>query len=113
MRTLFLLIAVLAVLGLCVAPAVATSAAVGAVSGVVVDHAGNAVPGAHVAIRIQDINGHVFDARTLSDRHGHFTFRPVPAGHGAVGARARGVGQGRTPVRVLPGQETRVRIVLL
>ena len=109
----YLLLVVLAVAGLALAPSLdAAGSHHGALGGMVVDAAGNPVPGAVVEVEVHTPSGHTFHARTHSDPRGRFIFRHVPAGPGVVKAHKRGVGRGRVRGQVIAGQLVRARIGL-
>ena len=113
MKNLIRLFLVLAVATLALPTTEAQAAAhhpTGAIAGKVLDSAGNAVKGATVVIEITDRHGNVFTARMKTDRHGKFGMRKVPVGRGTVKAHKRGVGHGKTRVRVEKDKLTRVKI---
>jgi carboxypeptidase family protein len=115
MRSLISLFLVVSVTFLGLAQADATAAAnqpTGSVAGLVVDSAGNPVPGARVEMEIRTANGHVFRARTHTDRNGHFGIRQVPEGHGRIRSAKRGVGRGHSRLMVRARHTTRVKITL-
>jgi protocatechuate 3,4-dioxygenase beta subunit len=110
--SLFLVVSV-AFLGLAQTDANAASRHnTGSVVGIVVDSAGNPIEGARVEMEIQTANGHKFQARTHTDRNGHYGFRHVPEGRGQIRANKRGVGRGHARFGVRAGHTTRVKITL-
>ncbi len=82
----------------------------GAITGKVVDSAGNPVRGATVDLQINMRNGNVFHARMKTDRDGKFSMRKVPVGRGVVKAHKQGVGHGKQRVKIEKDKLTRVRI---
>lgn len=74
----------------------------------VCDPDGKAVPGARVEVRW---NERVI-AHGLTNREGKFAVRPIHPGKFGVGASKLGVGAGRAPAEVKPGEKTDVKIVL-
>lgn len=80
----------------------------GRIVGQVVDEAGAPVAGAEVVLW----HGDRPVARTLTSRGGLFEFSRVRPGRYTAVAGKVGVGRGREPVVVHPGQVSRVRITL-
>ncbi len=83
----------------------ASSAATGAVTGVVRSWDGSPVPGATV-IAVGT------DRRALADEFGEFSLQDVAAGSQVLEARAVGYPQGRTPATIQPGVTQRVALKL-
>lgn len=80
----------------------------GRIVGQVVDAAGAPVAGANVALW----HGDRPIARAVTGREGRFEFARVRPGRYAVVAGKVGVGRGREPVVVNPGEVSRVKVTL-
>ena len=113
MRSLirFSLVLSVAFLGLTQTDAQATTGSqTGTIVGIVLDAAGAPVPDALVEIELRTANGRTYTVRGRTNGRGYFGFRHVPEGHGVAKAGKRGVGRGRSAIRVKGGHRTRVRI---
>src|SRR5689334_21008361 len=99
MRHLILLIVIAVVCAFAIGASAQSAAAVGAISGVVIDTSGAAIPGATITVKNTDFSS----VRTLtSDDAGAFAATFLPAGAYTVEVRAQGF-QAKKPARVTVG----------